>query len=146
MEVSVRFSTRTTIHAPAAGVWSILTDLSSWPAWNSTVVAVEGAVALGRKVRVTVTANPKRAFSVTVSTLDVPHRMVWTGGMPLGLFTGTRTFTLTETAGETDFSMEEVYSGPLAGVVTRSIPDLAPSFEEFARCLKTAAEAAAASS
>ena len=142
----MRFSTRTKIHAPVPGVWSILTDLPSWPVWNSTVVAVEGAVALGQKVKVTVTANPKRAFPVTVSTLEFPSRMVWTGGMPLGLFTGTRTFTLSETAGGTDFSMEEVYSGPLASVVTRSIPDLAPSFEEFARCLKTAAEATAVSS
>ena len=142
----MRFSTRTKIHAPVPGVWSILTDLPSWPVWNSTVVAVEGAVALGQKVKVTVTANPKRAFPVTVSTLEFPSRMVWTGGMPLGLFTGTRTFTLSETAGGTDFSREEVYSGPRASVVTRSIPDLAPSFEEFARCLKTAAEATAVSS
>ena len=142
----MRFSTRTTIHAPVRGVWSILTDLAAWPSWNTTVVAVEGVVALGQKVRVTVTANPKRAFPVTVSTLDDPSRMVWTGGMPLGLFTGTRTFTLTETVGGTDFSMEEVYSGPLASVVTRSIPDLAPSFEEFALCLKTTAESAAVSS
>ena len=142
----MRFSTSTKIHAPVPGVWSILTDLPSWPVWNSTVVAVEGAVALGQKVKVTVTANPKRAFPVTVSTLEFPSRMVWTGGMPLGLFTGTRTFTLSETAEGTDFSMEEVYSGPLASMVTRSIPDLAPSFEEFARCLKTAAEASAVSS
>jgi len=145
MEVAMHFSTHTTIHAPAPRVWSILTDLSSWPAWNSTVVSVRGVVALGQKVKVTVTANPKRAFPVTVSTLEPPRRMVWTGGMPLGLFTGTRTFTLNETAGVTDFSMDEIYSGPLASVVTRSIPDLAPSFEEFARCLKAAAEATAVS-
>jgi hypothetical protein len=137
------FSTRTRIAAPATRVWSILTDLPRWPEWNSTVVSVEGTVALGQKVSVTVTANPKRAFPVTVSVLEAPSRMVWTGGMPLGLFTGTRTFSLDEGSGGTEFSMEEVYSGPLAGLVTRSIPDLGPSFEEFARCLKTASEAPA---
>jgi uncharacterized protein YndB with AHSA1/START domain len=136
----MRFSTRTTIHAPAARVWSILTDLAAWPTWNSTVAAVEGTVGLGQKVKVTVTANPGRAFPVKVSALESPTRMVWTGGMPLGLFTGTRTFTLRETEGVTEFSMDEIYTGPLSGLVTRSIPDLAPSFEEFARCLKATSE------
>ena len=38
--------------------------------------------------------------------------MVWSGGMPLGLFTGTRTFTLTAKGdGTTDFHMQEVYAG-----------------------------------
>jgi hypothetical protein len=139
----MHFSTRTTIAAPAPRVWSILTDLSAWPSWNSTVTAVVGEIAPGAKVTVTVTANPGRAFPVKVTALDAPRRMVWTGGMPLGLFTGTRTFTLSEAAGATEFAMDEVYTGPLAGIVTRSIPDLAPSFEEFARCLKAAAESAA---
>jgi hypothetical protein len=139
----MQFSTRTTIHAPAQRVWSILTDLPAWPSWNSTVTAAEGEVAPGARVKVTVTANPGRAFPVKVTTLDAPRRMVWTGGMPLGLFTGTRTFTLSESAGVTEFAMDEAYAGPLAGMVTRSIPDLAPSFEEFARCLKATAEASA---
>jgi hypothetical protein len=41
--------------------------------------------------------------------------------------------------------MEEVYTGPLASMITRSIPDLAPSFEEFGACLKASAEASARS-
>ena len=141
----MQYSTRTTIAAPAETVWAILTDLAAWPSWNTTVTATEGTVALGQKVTVSVTGNPGRSFPVKVTALDAPTRMVWTGGMPLGLFTGTRTFTLSEAAGATEFAMDEVYTGPLAGMVTRSIPDLAPSFEEFARCLKAAAESAAVS-
>ena len=38
--------------------------------------------------------------------------------------------------------MSEVYSGPLAGLIGRSIPDMTESFEEFADGLKEAAEAA----
>ena len=34
--------------------------------------------------------------------------------------------------GRTGFSMEESYAGPLAPAITRSIPDLQPSFEAFA--------------
>jgi hypothetical protein len=36
--------------------------------------------------------------------------------------------------------MEEVYSGLMAPLITRSIPDLTESFEKFADGLKEAAE------
>jgi hypothetical protein len=137
----MRFSTRTTIAAPPQKVWQILTDLPQWPEWNTTVVSTSGQVALGAKVTVTVKANPGRAFPVKVRTLDAPSRMTWVGGMPLGLFAGTRTYTLTPHDGGTEFAMDEVYTGPIAGLITKSIPDLQPSFDEFAACLKARAEA-----
>jgi hypothetical protein len=136
----MRFTTRSTIDAPVASVWAILTDLAAWPEWNTTVTATEGSVVPGGKVTVRVTANPGRAFPVKVTELDAPTRMVWTGGMPLGLFTGTRTYTLVPVGDTTEFTMDEVYRGPLAPMVTRSIPDLAPSFDEFAQCLRARAE------
>jgi len=137
----MRFATRTTIAAPPERVWAILTDLSQWPQWNTTVISTDGKVALGAKVKVTVKANPGRAFAVTVKTLDAPRTMTWVGGMPLGLFAGTRTYTLTPVGDSTEFAMEEVYTGALAGLFTKSIPDLQPSFDEFASCLKSRAEA-----
>ena len=136
----MHFSTTTTIEAPADLVWSILTDVPAWPTWNTSVTATSGSVALGSKVSVTAAVNPGRAFAVTVSSLDAPHTMVWKGGMPLGLFTGTRTFSLTPTGDATIFAMEERYAGAFAGMITRSIPDLQPSFDEFAQCLKSQAE------
>jgi len=36
--------------------------------------------------------------------------------------------------------MREVYTGPLAGLITKSIPDLAPSFTRFADGLKRRVE------
>jgi len=36
--------------------------------------------------------------------------------------------------------MHEVYSGPLLGAIWKSIPDLDPSFEQFASSLKKQAE------
>ncbi len=141
----MQFSTRTTIAAPAETVWAILTDLPAWPSWNTTVTATEGTVALGQKVTVSVTANPRRSFPVKVTGLDAPTRMVWIGGMPFGLFTGTRTYSLAHVDGSTQFAMDEVYAGPLASMITRSIPDLQPSFVEFAACLTAHAEATARS-
>ncbi len=66
--------------------------------------------------------------------------MTWSGGMPLGLFKGVRTFTLAREAGATRFTMREVYSGPLAPLIGRSIPDLGPSFTQVANGLKARAE------
>jgi hypothetical protein len=40
----------------------------------------------------------------------------------------------------TEFSMQERYSGLLAGLITRAIPDLSESFARFADGLKRAAE------
>jgi hypothetical protein len=69
--------------------------------------------------------------------------MVWTGGMPFGLFTGTRSFTLTPGSnGEVAFAMREAFSGLLAPLITRSIPDLQPSFDTFAADLRRRAELA----
>jgi hypothetical protein len=69
--------------------------------------------------------------------------MVWTDGMPLGLFTGTRTFELVALDDTTcRFSMTESFEGPLAPLISRFIPDLTESFEMFAEALRRAAEGA----
>jgi hypothetical protein len=61
--------------------------------------------------------------------------------MPFGLFKGARTFTLTPRQnGDVEFSMREEYTGLLAPLIGRSIPDLQPAFDEFASDLKQAAE------
>ncbi len=87
-------------------------------------------------------ANPGRTFTLSVSDVRAPTTMTWSDGMPLGLFRGVRTFELTDRGSATEFSMREVYSGPLAGLISRSIPDMTESFEQFADGLKEAAESA----
>jgi len=135
-----RFHTSIHIQAPQDRIWKILTDAPGYPSWNSTVDKVEGWIGPGEKVTVHAKISPGRAFPVTVSTLEAPRKMVWSGGMPLGLFKGERTFSLTPRDGGVDFSMTEVFSGLMAPLITKSIPDLQPAFEEFAACLKQRAE------
>jgi hypothetical protein len=133
-----------TINAAPTTVWALLGNGSTWTEWNPTIISFDGTIALGKKVKLVTTVNPKRAFSLKVDELDAPRRMVWSDGMPLGLFTGARTYTLAPLDGDrTEFTMEEVYTGLLAPLITRSIPDLTHSFEEFAAGLKTAAEGGA---
>lgn len=86
--------------------------------------------------------SPGRAFAVRVTDIHAPRSMTWVGGMPFGLFSGTRVFELTASpaADRAVFSMRETYGGPLSGVIAKSIPDLQPAFDEFAQCLKREAE------
>jgi hypothetical protein len=135
------YDARTTIHATPERIWQLLTDAPSYPGWNSSVERVEGSIAPGETIKVFVKVNPGRAFPVKVVDFQPGKRMVWSGGMPLGLFKGERTYTL-EPAGDgaTRFTMREEYTGPLLGMIWKSIPDLGPSFEEFANGLKAAAE------
>lgn len=135
------FHAATGIDAPADRVWGVLTDVAHWPDWNPSVARVEGRVALGAKVLVYTKRSPARAFPVKVARLEAPVRMVWRGGMPFGLFTGVRVFTIApESATRCRFATREEFSGLLAPLITKSIPDLQPAFEEFVRCLKGAAE------
>ena len=131
------FSARIVIQAVPDAIWRILTDASAYPQWNTTVTRVDGSIALGEKVTVHAKLAPGRAFPVKVVALEAPRRMVWRGGMPLGLFNGERVFELSPAAGGgVEFTMREDYSGLLAPLITTSIPDLQPAFDEFAACLK----------
>jgi hypothetical protein len=136
------FETSTTIDAPPERVWDVLADTASWPDWDSGVVGVEGEPGEGSRLKITSELNPKRAYPVKVTELERPRRMAWRGGMPLGLFTGVRTYTLTpEGEGRTRFDMREEFSGPLLPLIWRTIPDMSDSFRQFATGLKQRAEA-----
>ncbi len=135
------FASSTTIQAAPEAIWRILTDAPGYPSWNTTVSSIDGRIALGEKVTVHAKVAPGRAFPINVVAFDAPKRMVWRGGMPLGLFRGERIFELRPTdAGGVEFAMREDYTGWLAPLITKSIPDLQPEFDEFASCLKARAE------
>jgi hypothetical protein len=135
------FATSIVIAAAPEAIWRVLTDAPAYPRWNTTVTRVDGTVAMGQKITVHAKVAPGRAFPVKVVALDAPRRMVWSGGMPLGLFKGERVFELNpKDGGGVEFTMREEYSGLLAPLITKSIPDLQPAFDEFATCLKALVE------
>jgi hypothetical protein len=132
------------IDAEPTDVWAVLADVARWSDWESGVLGVDGTVAPGAKLSLRIAANPGRAFKLTVVDLAPPSAMTWRGGMPLGLFTGTRTYRLTPRAGGTHFAMREEYTGPMLPLIARSMPDLQPSFDQFATGLKARVEQGAA--
>jgi uncharacterized protein YndB with AHSA1/START domain len=135
------YEAMSTIAASPEAVWAVLIDGAGWAAWESGVDAVEGRIALGETIKIRAQAAPGRTFPVKVTTFEPPVRLRFSGGMPLGLFRGVRTYTLSpDTVGGTDFHMREEYTGPLLGLIWRSMPDLGPSFDTFAQGLKRRVE------
>jgi hypothetical protein len=135
------YSATTTIEAPPEKIWALLTNAAGYPEWDPGVDHIEGRIAPGEKLTAFTKLNPGRAFPAKVTSFEPGRRMTWTGGMPLGLFKGERTFTLAQQpSGATEFTLREEYSGPLLGLIGRSLPDLNATFEQFAAGLKRRAE------
>ncbi len=134
------YDVRRSIAAEPAAVWAILTDAAVLQDGGFGIVKIDGRIAAGAKLSILSQISPTRAFPVTVTELVPERLMVWQGGMPLGLFKGIRRFELGGTPSGTDFRMYEVFTGPLAPLIRKSMPDLTDSFNRFADALKAHAE------
>jgi uncharacterized protein YndB with AHSA1/START domain len=134
------FESAADIAAAPEAVWAVLADPGSWPEWDSGVARVEGRAEKGSKLKLTTEADPGKAWPLKVAEVDPPRRLVFTGGMPLGLFKGERTYVLEPGGAGTRFRVREQFTGPLAPLIGRSIPDLQPAFDQFAAGLKARTE------
>ncbi len=136
----MEFKVTKSINAKPETIWKHLTNSKAYPTWNKSVNKIEGEIDLGNKIKL-FAEGIDRPFSLKVNSLDKSKSMVWQGGMPFGLFKGVRTFSLTtQTDGSTQFEMHEKFSGPLSGLIGKTIPDLNPSLEIFAMGLKKISE------
>jgi hypothetical protein len=127
------------IKANAEIVWSLLTDATGFPRWNSTVTGIEGQIREGERLRLHVPGT-NRTFTPTVSGVVPARRMIWSDGLPY-IFKGVRTFVLeSRDDRSTDFVMEEHFSGLMFALVKRMLPDFRPIFEAYANDVKREAE------
>lgn len=129
-----------TIDASPEAVWEVLRDGPGFVSWDSGIVKFEGTIAPGNKIKLFSEVSPGRAFPLKVTTMEPARKLVFSGGMPLGLFKGERTYTLTPEGTGTKFHMREEFSGPLLNMIWKSMPDLQPSFDKFASGLKAKVE------
>jgi hypothetical protein len=134
-----RVETRRMIIAPAEAVWAVLTDPRRIVEGGLGVLRLEGTIAAGQKIKLESAVAPGRVFTLTVKQSTAPRQMVWASGAPI-FFNGRRSFTLTPKSGGTEFHMAEVYKGLMLPLIWRSMPDMQPSFEQFADGLKRVVE------
>lgn len=129
------------IAAPPDKVWAVLTDPSRLKGGGFGISRIEGRIIAGGRIKLWTEAAPGRAFPLRITTFDAPRQMVWTGGMPFGLFKGLRSFTLTPVGNLTRLTIREKFTGLMLGLIWRSMPDLQPSFNMFGDAAKRHAEA-----
>jgi hypothetical protein len=135
------FTATTTIQASPERIFEILTDASAYPQFDPSCERIEGTIAPGETIKAWSKLSPGRAFPAKVTEIVPGERMTWQGGMPLGLFKGVRTFTATPApSGGVEFTLREVFSGPMLFLIGRSLPDMAPAFQGFVEGLKERAE------
>jgi len=139
---SIEYSASCQIDAPPARVWAILTNAAGYGDWNPEIVGIDGQFALGERItaRVRIGSGAIRRVPMRVTALDAPSLMEWTGGLPLGLFVGRRTFTVTPADRGANFRLHLRMSGPLARMIGKSVGDRQPEVDSFAAGLKTHAE------
>ena len=130
------------ISAAPEVVWEKLTDIGALVAGGLGIVSLTGEMRAGGSLKLVSEVAPGRAFALKVTEFVPGQRMVWTSGMPFGLFKGVRTFTLTPVPGGTELTMCEVFTGLMLPMIWKSMPDLTPSFQKFATGLKQLAERA----
>src|SRR5262245_60309947 len=91
-EDALDYSVSKNIAAPPEKVWKVLTDASRYTSWNSTVVKLDGSIALGQKIALVSKDAPDKTFELAVTTFEPAKHMVWEDGG--SMFLGVRHFTL----------------------------------------------------
>jgi hypothetical protein len=111
--------TETSIRAPRAVVWDVLTSVDRYPRWNPLVVRFEGEVRAGARAKITLAIDGRRLpkIRVVVKTVDANDELAWSGG-PRMVLRGTHYFRLSDAgAGTTRLEHGERFVGALSNVL-----------------------------
>lgn len=106
------------IPARAGMVWSVLTDLESYPAWNPFIRRAEGQRREGARWRLELTLNGRSYLTVRaqVTCWEPGRRLTWRGGVPAlpHLLTAAHDVRITETRRGVTLVQAETFTGLLA--------------------------------
>jgi hypothetical protein len=139
-----QLSVTTTIDAPTAVVWEVLTDTAAYGAWNPFIPEMTGELAPGRRLQVRIAPPGGRAmtFRPVVTAVEAERRLGWLGraGLP-GLFDGAHLFTLTPRLdGGTDLTQSEVFRGLLVPMMGATLRRTGAGFTAMNQALRDRAE------
>jgi hypothetical protein len=127
------------VNARNSTVWDIITDASNFTVWDSGITRIQGELRNGGTIKIRTRTGGNRTFRLHVQ--QIPGEvMTWTGGLPLGMFKGMRTFTLSPRSGMTHLRVKEEFNGPLLGLIWRTVPDLGQDCTGYVNAVKERAE------
>ena len=123
------------IKSDPAIIWTLLTNASDYPRWNSTVISIDGDIQKGKKIKLKSTLDSKRTFKLKVKEFEPESKLVWGDGK------GKRTYRLVKMSNQTiRFVMSEKIGGLMFPLYAKHIPSFDEPFEQFAADLKKEAE------
>ena len=136
--------TATDIRAPAARIWSILTDFAAYPAWNPFIAAAEGELRPGARLRITIAPPGRRpmTFRPVVLVAERERELRWCGRLLMpGLFDGEHAFGLEQRAETCRFLHAARFSGVLLPLFGEGLFEATrQGFEAMNAALKQRAE------
>jgi uncharacterized membrane protein len=133
------------IDAPADKVWATLTDISSYPNWNSYIVEASGTLKVGEKLKIVEEIDGRRnSHAVRITRFDPTNKvLVWQGSALLpSLFQWSEWFSVESIdANHSRVTLLITHQGLLANPYRKynKNRDL-HGFQEFADSLKKKAE------
>ena len=139
-------STSVRIDAPVAAVWSVLTDLHTYPAWNPFIRSVSGDLRTGEKLRVVIGADgaSPQTFTPTVQAVVNGRSFSWLGALPVpGLFSGRHAFDLRADVDATELKQHEQFSGLLVPFFAKMLRETENGFNSMNLAVKARVEARA---
>ncbi len=119
------------IQARPEVIWALLTDAEIYTACDPSCERLEGRIQSDALLSLQ-SALESQLIQYQVKSFKPQHKMVWAGGMPLGLLRRERTFVLRASENsQTAVLIQEIVSGPLLRFFSHSIPDLSETFREL---------------
>lgn len=123
------------IQADKSVIWRLLTNANDYPRWNSTIISINGKIALNEKISLKAKLDPKREFKLSIKEFEPENKLIWGDAM------GKRIYTLKNIGNNlTNFTMSEKIGGLIFPLFAKMIPPFDEAFEQFAHDLKNEAE------
>lgn len=129
----------TLIKARGSTVWDIITDASNYTVWESGITHVTGELRNGGTIKIRTRVGVSRLFRLRVQEMP-GEQMTWTGGPPLGLFTGVCTFTLEPRSGMTHLRVKQEFTGPLRGLLGKAMTDARQPLVDYVNAVRKRSE------
>jgi hypothetical protein len=143
--MSVKIEHRVGIQAPPEAIWAVLSDIEGWRAWNPIYPKAEGALRIGAPLTLELALRDRKPQTIRPVILDwIPNEQIHWRLTALGGLVRTTRFLEIEQLTETGsiFANGEVFDGPLAPIVLRSLRGaVRHGFQTMGEALKARVEA-----
>lgn len=132
------------INASPEKIWDILTDFAAYPQWNPFVVAIEGQLTKGSRLKNTLQNGDKQfQFKPVVTSVEAGKSFAWLGSLLVkGIFDGHHSFELEDLGnGQVKLIHSEQFSGLFSGFILKKIgQDTRNNFVKMNQAVKQRAE------